>query len=151
MSESLKISLITSISVLMALCLGVVLHINSLFYATIASVVVAQLHHQKVIQLGLKRLYGTIVGAIMGLLFYHFLPHEYIIYAIGIFLVIFICTKYLKAPSNMAGIVFLAITINLDGMSSSFYAFHRIIDTGVGILSTVLVTIVFKFIENKFD
>ncbi|UUV17328.1 FUSC family protein [Fusobacteria bacterium ZRK30] len=149
MLENLKLSLITGISILTALSIGTLLHINSLFYACIAAVVVSQSCHKKVIQLGIKRLYGTIIGALMGLFFYHCLPHSNYIYALGVFLVVFICSNFLKAPSNMAGIVFLAISINLGGISSSFYAFHRIIDTGVGIISTVFVTVIFTFLEDK--
>jgi uncharacterized membrane protein YgaE (UPF0421/DUF939 family) len=149
MPANLKLSLITGISILTALSLGTLLHINSLFYAAIAAVVVAQSCHKKVLQLGLKRLYGTIIGAFMGLFFFHYLPHSNYIYALGVFLVVFICSNFLKAPSNMAGIVFLAISINLGEISSSFYAFHRIIDTGIGIISTVFVTLIFTFLEDK--
>ena len=69
----------------------------------------------------------------------------------GIFMVVYICSQFLRAPSNMAGIVFMAISVNLCGVSSSFYAVHRIIDTGIGILSTVLVTLVFTFLTDKFE
>lgn len=150
MLENLKLSLITGISILTALSLGILLHINSLFYASIAAMVVAQSCHKKVIQLGIKRLYGTVIGALIGLFFYHYLPHSNYIYALGIFLVVFICSNFLKAPSNMAGIVFLAISTNLGGVSSFFYAFHRIIDTSVGIISAIIVTVIFKFLEDKF-
>ncbi|MGB6128376.1 MAG: FUSC family protein [Psychrilyobacter sp.] len=151
MLENFKLSLITGLSILTTLAIGTFLHINSLFYASIAAVVVSQSCHKKVIQLGVKRLYGTIVGALMGLFFFHYLPHSIYIYSLGIFLVVFICSNFLKAPSNMAGIVFLAISTNLGGMSSSFYAFHRIMDTGIGIISTVFVTVAFKFLDDKFS
>jgi len=151
MLENFKLSFITGLSILTTLAIGAFLHINSLFYASIAAVVVSQSCHKKVIQLGVKRLYGTIVGALTGLFFFHYLPHSIYIYALGVFLVVFICSNFLKAPSNMAGIVFLAISTNLGGMSSSFYAFHRIIDTGIGIISTVFVTVVFTFLDDKFS
>lgn len=150
MSENLRISSITGISILTALWIGTFLHINSLFYAAIAAAVISQSCHKMVIKLGLKRLYGTIIGALMGLFFYHFLPHEYYVYSFGVFLLVYICSSILNAPANMASIVFLSISTNLTGMSSFFYAFHRIIDTSIGIISAILVTVVFKFLEDKF-
>jgi len=149
MTEYLKVSIISAFSVLLALLIAVQVDINSPFYASIAAVVVSQAHHRKVIELGLKRLYGTLVGAAIGLLFYHFLPHSNYIYAMGILMVVYICSRFLKAPSNMAAIVFMAISVNLCGVSSSFYAVHRIIDTGIGISSTVLVTLLFTFLFDR--
>ena len=149
MSENLKVSTITGISIFIALWVGSFLHINSLFYAAIAAAVISQSCHKMVIKLGLKRLYGTIIGALMGLFFYHFLPHEYYMYSFGVFLLVYICSTILNAPANMASIVFLAISTNLIGISSSFYTFHRIVDTSVGIISAIVVTVSFNFLESK--
>ncbi|MCK5835431.1 MAG: FUSC family protein [Lentisphaeria bacterium] len=151
MSDNLKISVITAFSVLLSLVIAGQFELNSPFYAAIAAAVVSQPNNRKVIELGLKRIYGTLVGAAMGLLFFHYLPHNNYIYAVGIFIVVYICSRFLRAPSNMAVIVFMAISVNLCGVSSSFYAVHRIIDTGIGIASTVLVTLCFTFFLDKIE
>ncbi len=149
MNKNVEISLITGISVLLSLYIGEKLSIDSLFYASIAAVVVSQSSHVEVLRSGLKRIYGTVVGAIIGILFFNFAPHSIFFYFLGIMFIVFICSNYLKAPSNMACIVFLAISTNLKGISSNIYAINRVLDTGVGVISAVLVAYIFSKILNK--
>lgn len=149
MKESLKISIITGISILLALYIGRDMGIDSLFYASIAAAVVAQNSHKEVFKLGIKRVYGTVVGAVIGLFFYHYLPHEFYIYALGTSIIVFICSSILKAPSNMACIVFIAMSLNIKGISVEYYAFHRVIDTIIGVFSALLVSYIFSFLEKK--
>lgn len=149
MKESSKISIITGTSILLALYIGKNMGIDSLFYASIAAAVVAQNSHKEVFKLGVKRIYGTVVGAVIGIFFYHYLPHELYSYALGTGLIVFICSSILKAPSNMACIVFMAMSLNIKGTSVEYYAFHRVIDTAIGVFSALLVSYIFSFLEKK--
>lgn len=149
MKDSLKISVITAVSIFVTLFAGNLLGIDSLFYAAIASAVVSQTCYKEVFKLGIKRIYGTIIGAGVGIIFFNHLPQSVISYALGIFFIVYICSEVLKAPANMACIVFLAISTNLDKTSSEYYAIHRILDTSLGVTSALVVTFVFKTLENK--
>lgn len=149
MRDSLRISIITAVSIFLTLFIGRLLGINSLFYAGIASAVVSQTCYKEVFRLGIKRIYGTIVGAGMGILFYNHLPQSITSFAVGIFIIVYICSEILKAPANMACIVFLAISTNLDNISGEFYAIHRVLDTSLGVISALVVAFVFRTLEDK--
>lgn len=151
MKGNIKISIITGFSILLALYVGSLLGVESLFYASIAAAVVSQSCYREVFVLGIKRLYGTLVGAVVGILFSFYLPHEFIYYAMGVTLIVFICNTLIKAPANMACIVFLAISTNLTDMSSEYYALHRILDTGIGVLSALIVAFIFRQFEKGRD
>lgn len=149
MKDSLRISIITAVSIFITLFIGRLLGINSLFYAAIAAAVVSQTCYKEVFRLGIKRIYGTIIGAGMGILFYNHLPQSITSFALGIFIIVYICSEVLKAPANMACIVFLAISTNLDNISSEYYALHRVLDTSLGVTSALVVAFVFRTLEDK--
>ncbi len=149
MKDNIKAALITSISVGLAIYTGDVLKVKSLFYASIAAAVVSQTSYKEVFKLGIKRIFGTLFGASMGLVFYWFLPHNLIFFAMGVLIIVLICSMYINVPVNMACIVFLAVSTNLKGAPAENYALYRVADTAVGILSALVVSYVFKYIENK--
>lgn len=150
MKENLKISIMTGLSILLALYIGRDMGIDSLFYASIAAAVVAQNSHKEVFKLGIKRIYGTVVGAVIGIFFYYYLPHEFYSYALGIGIITYICSSILKAPANMACIVFMAMSLNIRDVSVDYYAIHRILDTGIGVFSALSVAYIINLLEKKW-
>lgn len=149
MKDNIKAALITGISVGLAIYTGELLKVKSLFYASIAAAVVSQTSYKEVFKLGIKRVLGTIFGAFMGLVFYWFLPHNLIFFAMGVLIIVFTCSMYINIPVNMACIVFLAVSTNLKGAPAESYALYRVADTTVGILSALVVSYIFKSIEGK--
>jgi len=149
MTDSLRLAIITSGSIFITLFIGNMIGINSLFYASIAAAVVSQTCYKEVFKLGVKRIYGTIIGAGIGILFFNTFPRSIASYAVGIFIIVYICSGILKVPANMACIVFLAISTNLNNISGEYYALHRVLDTSLGVVSAFGVTFVFRTLEDK--
>ncbi len=149
MKDSIKIAIITAVSVGLTIYLGSLLKISSYFYASIAAAVVSQTSYKEVFKLGIKRILGTLLGAGIGLIFFWILPHSFVYYSIGIFIIVMTCSLLINVPANMACIVFLAVSVNLKGAPPLNYAMYRVADTGLGIITAFTVSFIFKYIEDS--
>jgi uncharacterized membrane protein YgaE (UPF0421/DUF939 family) len=151
--KELEKSIKTGISVGITIFLGRLLKIDSLFYAGIAAVICSQVDNIESIKTGRGRIYGTFIGASVGLLCYKYLPANPLILALGTCFIVYITKKYLKmSQSNIACIVFLGIMVNLQaGKTPDSYVVNRMIDTSLGVLVSIAVSHIsfFKLNKNK--
>lgn len=138
----LEKSLKTGISVGLTILIGKILQIDSLFFAGIAAVICSQVDNIESIKVGVGRITGTFIGALVGTLCYKYLPANFIVLALGTMFIVFITNKYLKiGQSNIACIVFLAIMVNLnEDKTPNFYIINRVLDTSLGVVVSVLVS-----------
>jgi uncharacterized membrane protein YgaE (UPF0421/DUF939 family) len=130
----------TAISVLICIAISKVFNNTIPFYACIASVITMQsaVHHSFTI--GKNRMFGTIIGALCGLIFTLISPNNMFLTSIGIVLIIYFLNIFERKNSiSIACIVFLAIMLNLNEGSPLLYSFNRVIETFVGIVVSVLV------------
>lgn len=150
MNKELELALKTSIAVGITLTLGKLLKIDSLFYAGIASAICSQIEMKESIRAGIGRIYGTIVGAILGVSCFYFFPRNIISMTIGIFIIVYTSYKYLKtAQANIASIVFLGIMLEIKPNETPiYYFFHRVLDTSLGVMIAIFVSN-FRLISNK--
>lgn len=151
MRKELELALKTSLSVGLTLIIGKILNLHSLFYATIAAAICSQIEYKESVRAGIGRIYGTIVGAILGISCYYIFPRNTLTITIGIFVIVFLSYKYLKtAQANIASIVFLGIMLEISNEKTPvFYFFHRIIDTSVGVIVAVIIANLRFFLSNK--
>lgn len=142
MTKELELAIKTSISVGLSLLIGKVLKIDSLFYASIAAAICSQIEYKSSLKQGIGRVYGTIVGAILGVSFYYYLPRNIIAMAFGIFVIVYTSYKYLKtSQANIAAIVFLGIMLEIQPQKTPiFYFIHRVLDTSLGVVIAVFVS-----------
>lgn len=140
--EELEKSIKTGLSLGITILIGNLLNIDSLFFAGIAAVICSQVKNIESIKVGIGRLYGTFIGASFGILFYEFFPANTLVLALGCTLIVFITQKFLKmSQSNIACVVFLAIMLNLEGKKDAdYYALHRIFDTSLGVIVSIIVS-----------
>lgn len=124
------------------------------FFACLTAVICLQDTVYNSINTGINRGVGTILGASFGLLFLLFFRTLescisnnylskliiYIIIAVGIILMIYIC-NILKRPGaiNVTCIAFLGVTTAHAYSDPLFYATNRIVETILGIVISILV------------
>ncbi|WP_159434240.1 FUSC family protein [Peptoclostridium litorale] len=104
------------------------------FYAAIAAVISMKTSMANSFKVGKNRMMGTAVGALTGLLFALIQPGNAILCGIGMVVLIYICNVLKWNDSvTIAGIVFMAIMVNMDGKNPFEYSISRLIDTFMGI------------------
>lgn len=120
---------------------------DSAFFACIAAMMCMQDTVENSFKMGKNRMLGTLIGGFVGLLI-TFLSSKFgnsstiyaILTALGTMLAIYLCVLCkAKGAVNSACIVLFAITTNLKGVGSYFYAINRTIDTFVGVVIGILV------------
>lgn len=142
MNKELELALKTSASVGLSLLVGKLLKIDSLFYAGIAAAICSQIEYKDSVKQGIGRIYGTIVGAILGVTCFYYFPRNNLTITLGIFVIVFLSYKYLKvAHANIASIVFLGIMLEINPSKTPlFYFFHRVLDTSLGVVIAVFIS-----------
>ncbi len=149
----LEKSLKTGVAVSLTIFLGKLLKIDSLFFAGIAAVICSQVDNIESIKVGIGRISGTFIGALIGSLCYKYLPANFLVLGLGTMFIVFVTNKYLKiGQSNIACIVFLAIMVNLKGdKTPNFYVINRVLDTSLGVIVSVLISQLKIFREEAKD
>lgn len=132
----------TGIAVAITLFISNLLNIESPFFAAIASIIAMESSIHGSLERGKSRMLATLIGAVTAIIFAYFVPfsHNPILIGIGIIIISFICVNLGFANSlQLAGIVFISIVINQSEGNRFFYAFHRTIDTFLGLTIGTLV------------
>lgn len=129
----------TGIAVTLSLVVANLLKIDSPDYAVIAAIIVMQPSVSDSWQKGVDRLLGTVMGAIAGAIFVSISPGNPLLAGIGTIILILIMNKLKWGEAIVIGtVVFIGIFISAEGGYIS-YAFHRTLDTSVGIIVAVII------------
>lgn len=89
---------------------------------------------------GRNRVMGTLVGAVVGLLFFMISPGNPYLCGLGAVLILYICTRMgWSSSAPVAAIVFLAVMLNPAEQHPLMYGLNRIMDTLLGIAVALLV------------
>ena len=141
----IKTGIAVSVSMMVAVFLGV----RDPFYSAIAAIVVMQPTVSDTWKIGANRMLGTLVGALVGLVFVTISPANPVLAGVGIIILIIILSKMGRTnPISIGGVVYLAILLNTEGGNVS-YTVHRLIDTGAGIIVAVIVN--YGFFPPNYD
>lgn len=117
-------------------------------YAMISAVVVTDLKAAETWRLGLPRLVGSIIGAILGALTCAFLRPNAWEAGLAIFAAMFLSHLLrLRNSARVAGYV-CGIVLLAFGEHPWEYAFHRTIETALGIAMAMLVSLVPKLLTT---
>ncbi|RCJ37819.1 hypothetical protein A6769_11180 [Nostoc punctiforme NIES-2108] len=109
------------------------------FYAVIAAIIVMSSTHGSTLKLGIQRLIGTAIGAIAGAIFAIALGSNSWSLGLCVFLTIFFTSYWkLNEAAKLAGYV-AAIVILSHSQSPWLYAWHRYLETFLGIAVALLV------------
>ena len=119
------------------------------FYSAIAAIICLKEGVEETKQIGINRIFGTILGGICGLIYLLIIPKNALPYALELILISFLTAfniwfmSMLNKPKaiTIMAIVFLSITIN-HGKETTLpfiFAFGRMLDTMIGVIIAILI------------
>lgn len=124
----------TALAVTLAIGIGKLLNLNSPFFAGIAAILAMQTSVSESLSMGKDRIYGTVLGAIIALIFSVIAPENTFFIGLGILIIIYMSNILgWKKSAQMSMIVFLSIMLNYEEGNRVAYSFHRILDTVIGL------------------
>ncbi len=129
----------TGIAVSLAMLAAGIFDIQYPFFAIIAALIAIQPTVTDSWRVGANRMLGTLIGAIVGVIFISVFPANFIFLGIGIIILIIIMNRlHWNEAINIAAVVLVAIFLN-DGGNNVNYALHRLFDTFLGISIAVVI------------
>lgn len=125
----------TVIAVLLTLAIAQILNLNSPILAGIAAIMTIETTVSESFRTGKYRMYGTVLGAVVGLIITFIAPRNFIVIGTGLIIIIYICNifKWEKAV-RMSMIVFLVIILGYEEGYRFTYALNRSLDTFIGVI-----------------
>lgn len=140
----------TGISVFISILLSRLLKLEFPFFVALAVIMPIEESFSSSIKSGKNRMLGTIIGALVGVLFVLVKPGNPLLCGVGIIIIIYLCNLFKFGPSaSIGGIVFISIMVNLKGKSPFSYSINRVIDTLIGICIVIVVNYLMPANKNK--
>lgn len=129
----------TGIAISLAMLISSLLNIEYPFFAMIAALIAIQPTVSDSWRVGVNRMLGTFIGAIIGLAFVVYVPVNFVFAGLGIILLIYIMNKlHWNEAINIAAVVFIAVFLNIS-QGHVNYALNRLLDTFIGIAIAVMI------------
>lgn len=127
-----------------AVCLSVIvsnfLNLEYPFFVCMTAIVSMDKTAKLSLKMGRNRVFGTLCGACLGILFNYIDAGNPLLCGIGIIILITFLNKLnMQGAIPVSGIVFSAMMVHLGGKSPILYGIHRTLDSFVGAIITCLV------------
>lgn len=124
----------TVLAITITIGLARLLKLQSPFFAGIAAMMAMQTSVSESFEKGKERVYGTVLGGIIALIFSIIAFDNILFISLGILIIIYISNIVgWKKSVQMSMIVFLSIMLNYEEGNRVAYVFNRILDTLVGL------------------
>ena len=130
----------TALAVALTIFLSQILNLRSPFFAGIAAITAMQSSVSESFSSGVDRMFSTILGGTIALLFSLVAPENPFFIGLGIIIIIYLCNVFnWKQSVQLSGMVFLSIILNYEEGSRVDYAFYRTVDTLFGLVIGTLI------------
>jgi uncharacterized membrane protein YgaE (UPF0421/DUF939 family) len=140
----------TGTSVFIAIALSKLLKLKYPFFVALPVIMPVKDMFSFALKSGKNRAFGTVIGAIIGVIFVLIKPESAILCGIGIFIIMYICNLFKFSQAEpIAGIVFISIMVSLKGEDPYHYSFNRVLDTFIGICITITINYLITSVDNK--
>jgi uncharacterized membrane protein YgaE (UPF0421/DUF939 family) len=128
----------TALAVFICMVISKLCKLEYPFFVAIAAIISMENSLMNSFKAGKSRILGTFIGAGIGLICALIKPGNAVLCGIGMIGVVYLC-NFLKwhRPIPIAGVVFMAIMVSLNGKNPFFYSINRISDTFIGIAVAV--------------
>lgn len=133
----------TGIAVVLTLYLGQTFLISNVFYAVIGTIFALQNTMKSSLVAGKNRLFGTVMGAIIGFLFAQLQLHSPLFIGLAVIMTIVCCNSFkISSSIIIASTVCVSILIGIQGQDPLIYSILRTTDTSIGIIVGIFVNYV---------
>lgn len=130
----------TGLAIFLVLLVAQVLDINSPLFAGVATLITMQGSVSASWKAGKNRMLGTMLGAIIGLIFSIIAPNNPLVIGLGVVIIIHLCNALnWKKAISISSIVFMAIMLNQSKGNRLSYSIYRTLDTFLGIIVGMVV------------
>ncbi|HHT96790.1 MAG TPA: hypothetical protein GXZ90_02700 [Clostridiales bacterium] len=125
----------TVFAVILTLIIANIVGLNSPILAGVAAIMIMESFVSESFVTGKNRMFGTILGGLIGLIASYIAPGNYLLIAVGLIIIISICNFFgWEKAVRMAMVVFLVIVTGYGEGNQFNYAFNRTLDTLVGVI-----------------
>jgi len=146
-TKGLQLSVRAAVGAGLSLALAQLLNLEYPIYAFIAAVIVTDLSPSQTSHFGLRRLVATVVGATCGAALSPVLPPESWAIGVGILIAMLACNLIsLQEGAKVAGYI-CGIVLLAHHSEPWSYAFYRFVETILGVVAAVLISLVPKLIR----
>ncbi|WP_129597270.1 aromatic acid exporter family protein [Anaerophilus nitritogenes] len=130
----------TAFAVFLTMIIAELINIKSPFFVGVATIMSMESSVSASFISGRNRMYGTLLGGIIALLFSLITPINPFFIGVGIIIIIHTCNMFgWRESVKISTIVFLSILVNYEEGSRLIYAFYRTLDTLVGLIIGTLI------------
>jgi len=128
----------TGIAVMLC-CILTSFVVDNMFYCAIACVVTMQDTIKTSFKMGTQRVFGTLIGGLIGFLLVLISPANPILCGIGIMLVIKCCNMFKLSSLVVSSVTFLSLYLGYVDRAPLVYSIQRIIDTSIGVIMGLII------------
>jgi uncharacterized membrane protein YgaE (UPF0421/DUF939 family) len=142
-----QLAIRTAAAATLAILITQLLRLDYPVFAAIAAVITTDLAPLTSRQLGARRIMGTIIGAACGALMSVLLPADTLWLGVGLLITMLVC-QLVNAPegAKLAACT-CGICMVMHGGEPALFAFHRVVETSIGIASACAVSYLPKLIS----
>ena len=131
----------TGIAVILT-CILTGFAVDNMFYAATACVVTMQDTIKTSFKMGSQRVFGTLIGGLVGFLLFLVIPKNPFLCGIGIMIVIKLCEMFKLSSLVVSSVTFFSLYLGYINSAPLTYSLQRVFDTSIGVIMGLIINYV---------